>query len=81
MGTYGPSVMLDHGGGFYTLYLYLSSVSVVANQQIAGGTVVGRSGGQASEEGPHIEFQIRQATGSSGQPVALDPLNWLRPRR
>lgn len=81
MGTYGPSVMLDHGGGFYTLYLYLSAVSVVANQQIAGGTLVGRSGGQASEEGPHIEFQIRQATGSSGQPVALDPLNWLRPRR
>ncbi len=81
MGTYGPSVMLDHGGGFYTLYLYLSSVTVVANQRIAGGTVVGRSGGQASEEGPHIEFQIRQASGSSGQPVALDPLNWLRPRR
>lgn len=81
MGTYGPSVMLDHGGGFYTLYLYLSSVSVVANQQIAGGTVVGRSGGQASEEGPHIEFQIRQAPGGSGQPVALDPLNWLRQQR
>jgi septal ring factor EnvC (AmiA/AmiB activator) len=81
MGTYGPSVMLDHGGGFYTLYLYLSAVSVVANQQIEGGTVVGRSGGQASEEGPHIEFQIRQAPGGSGQPVALDPLNWLRQRR
>jgi septal ring factor EnvC (AmiA/AmiB activator) len=81
MGTYGPSVMLDHGGGFYTLYLFLSSVSVVANQQIDGGTVVGRSGGQASEEGPHIEFQIRQAPGGSGQPVALDPLNWLRQKR
>jgi septal ring factor EnvC (AmiA/AmiB activator) len=81
MGTYGPSVMLDHGGGYYTLYLYLSAVTVVANQQITGGTVVGRSGGQASEEGPHIEFQIRQATGGSGQPVALDPMNWLRPRR
>jgi septal ring factor EnvC (AmiA/AmiB activator) len=81
METYGPSVMIDHGGGFYTLYLFLSSVSVVANQTVAGGAVIGRSGGQATEEGPHIEFQIRQAPGGTGSPLPLDPLNWLAPRR
>ncbi|MDH3496422.1 MAG: peptidoglycan DD-metalloendopeptidase family protein [Gemmatimonadota bacterium] len=80
VGTYGPSVMVDHGGGFYTLYLYLSSLSVVANQQVTGGTVIGRSGGQGTEEGPHMEFQIRQVPGGSGQPLPLDPQNWLRPR-
>lgn len=80
MGTYGPTVMLDHGGGFYTLYLYLSSVSVLANQRIAGGTVLGLSGGQGTEEGPHFEFQIRQVPRSGSQPLPLDPLNWLKPR-
>jgi len=75
-GTYGPSVIVDHGGGFYTLYLYLSEVQVVLGQRITSGDVVGLSGGQASEEGPHIEFQVR-GEGS----IALDPLNWLKSRR
>jgi len=80
MGTYGPTVMLDHGGGFYTLYLYLSQVSVVANQRVEGGALIGRSGGQATEEGPHLEFQIRQVPRTGTQPLPLDPLNWLKPR-
>jgi len=80
MNTYGPTVMIDHGGGFYTLYLYLSTISVVANQQVVGGTVIGTSGGQGTEEGPHFEFQIRQVPGTGGQPLPLDPLNWLQPR-
>jgi septal ring factor EnvC (AmiA/AmiB activator) len=80
MGTYGPTVMLDHGGGFYTLYLYLSQLSVLADQRIEGGTVIGRSGGQGTEEGPHFEFQIRQVPRTGIQPLPLDPLNWLKPR-
>ena len=75
-GTYGPSVIVDHGGGFYTLYLYLSEVHVRLGQRVAQGEVVGLSGGQTSEEGPHIEFQVR-GEGS----IALDPLNWLKSRR
>lgn len=80
MGTYGPTVMIDHGGGFYTLYLYLSAVTVIADQRIIGGTVIGRSGGQATEEGPHFEFQIRQVPDRGSQPMPLDPLNWLKAR-
>jgi murein DD-endopeptidase MepM/ murein hydrolase activator NlpD len=75
-GTYGPSVIVDHGGGFYTLDLYLSEVHVRLDQPVTLGDVVGLSGGQASEEGPHIEFQVR-GEGS----IALDPLNWLKSRR
>jgi septal ring factor EnvC (AmiA/AmiB activator) len=72
-GTYGPTVLLDHGGGFYTLYLYLSRVDVVVGQAIAAGQVIGRSGGSSSGDGPHVEFQIR---GQGG--IALDPLTWLK---
>ncbi len=75
-GTYGPSVILDHGGGFYTLYLYLSDVAVRVGERVQQGQVLGTSGGEASEEGPHVEFQIRGA----GQ-VALDPMNWLKSKR
>ncbi|MBI4421829.1 MAG: peptidoglycan DD-metalloendopeptidase family protein [Gemmatimonadetes bacterium] len=76
LGTYGPTVFLDHGGGFYTLYLYLSRVQVKAGQPVAKGQVIGLSGGANSEEGPHIEFQIR---GEGG--IALDPVNWLKSQR
>jgi septal ring factor EnvC (AmiA/AmiB activator) len=75
LNTYGPTVMLDHGGGFYTLYLYLSKLSVREGQHLEAGEVVGLSGGESSPEGPHLEFQIR---GQGG--IALDPLNWLKPR-
>ncbi len=76
MGTYGPSVLVDHGGGFYTLYLYLSRFGVRADQWVNAGDVVGESGGSTSDAGPHIEFQIR---GQGG--IALDPEGWLRRRR
>ena len=80
MGTYGPSVIVDHGGGFYTAYLYLSAVTVIAKQQVEGGMVVGRSGGQGTEEGPHFEFQIYQSPPGGNQALQLDPLNWLKSR-
>jgi septal ring factor EnvC (AmiA/AmiB activator) len=80
MGTYGPSVMINHGGGFFTLYLFLSAITVAKGQHVEGGTVIGRSGGQGTEEGPHFEFQLHQMPERSGTPLALDPLNWLKPR-
>lgn len=76
LGTYGSTVGIDHGGGFYTVYLYLSKLDVAAGQRVTGGEVVGLSGGAASDHGPHLEFQIR---GEGG--ISLDPLNWLRERR
>jgi septal ring factor EnvC (AmiA/AmiB activator) len=80
MGTYGPSVMINHGGGFFTLYLFLSAITVAKGRHVEGGTVIGRSGGQGTEEGPHFEFQLHQMPERSGTPLALDPLNWLKPR-
>ncbi len=80
-GTYGPSVWVSHGGGYYTLYLYLSRITVRDGQQIRDGDIVGESGGENSDHGPHVEFQLRQAPPDSETPIPLDPLNWLRPRR
>jgi len=75
LGTYGQSVMLDHGGGFYSMYSQLSDVAVRQRQTVERGAVIGRSGGANTDEGPHLYFEIR---GQNGQ--ALDPIAWLRRR-
>ncbi len=76
---YGPTVVLSHGEGFYTLYLYLEEIGVVQGRQVRSGQVVGTVGGTDTPEGPHIEFQIRAPSGGEA-PQAMDPLQWLKPR-
>lgn len=76
---YGPTVVLSHGDGFYTLYLYLEDIGVVEGRDVTAGQVVGTVGGSDTPEGPHLEFQIR-APVEGGSPQAQDPLQWLRPR-
>lgn len=74
---YGPTVILSHGDGFYTLYLYLEETGVVEGRRVQAGQVVGTVGGEGTPEGPHLEFQLR-VPGAEGAPEAVDPLEWLR---
>ena len=76
---YGLTVVLSHGGGFYTLYLYLEEIRVTQGREVTVGEVVGTVGGAATPEGAHMEFQIRAPT-DGGAPRAQDPLAWLRAR-
>ena len=76
---YGLTVVLSHGGGFYTLYLYLEEIRVTQGREVTVGELVGTVGGAATPEGPHMEFQIRAPT-DGGAPRAQDPLAWLRAR-
>jgi septal ring factor EnvC (AmiA/AmiB activator) len=75
----GPAVVVSHGAGFYTLYLYLRSINVREGQQVAAREVIGTVGGEKTPEGPHIEFQVR-APARNGPPEPVDPLVWLRQR-
>jgi murein hydrolase activator len=76
---YGPSVIVSHGGGYYTLYLYLQRVGVQEGQAVEAGQVIGTVGGDRTPEGPHVEFQVR-APVRGGVPEPVDPLAWLRGR-
>ncbi|MEX2156846.1 MAG: peptidoglycan DD-metalloendopeptidase family protein [Gemmatimonadales bacterium] len=77
LGLYLTSVLLDHGGGYYTFYAYLNDATVRQGDRVARGQLIGHVGGESSDEGPHLHFEIR---GQGG--IALDPGNWLRrPRR
>ncbi|UCC73300.1 MAG: peptidoglycan DD-metalloendopeptidase family protein [Gemmatimonadota bacterium] len=70
--SYGPSVILSHGGGYYTVYLYLSDILVREGELAATGQVIGYVGGSDTPEGPHMEFQVRVNRS------AVDPRPWLR---
>ena len=76
---YGLTVWLSHGGGFYTLYLYLEEIGVTQGREVTLGQVVGTVGGADTPEGPHLEFQVRSPV-DGGEPRAQDPLAWLRAR-
>jgi septal ring factor EnvC (AmiA/AmiB activator) len=72
---YGPTVVLSHGGGYYSLYLYLRSLTVAEGDKVTRNQIVGTVGGENTPEGTHIEFQIRAPGGQ-----AVDPLTWLKKR-
>jgi septal ring factor EnvC (AmiA/AmiB activator) len=73
LGLYLTSVLIDHGGGYYTFYAYLNDATVRRGDRVVRGQLIGHVGGEASDEGPHLHFEIR---GQGG--IALDPANWLR---
>lgn len=75
---YGPTVIISHGGGYRTLYLYLRNIGVRVGQQVTAGETIGVVGGEQTAEGPHIEFQVRVPMEGGVEPV--DPLAWLRSR-
>lgn len=74
LGTYGLTVIVEHGGGDYSIYGSLSRASVREGQSITKGQVIGGVGVSDPELPPHLHFEIRQ-----GGP-AIDPATWLRRR-
>jgi murein hydrolase activator len=76
MSTYLLTVILDHGGGYYSVYAQLDSARVRQGDRVVAGQVIGTVGGASTDEGPHLYFEIR---GQGG--IVLDPINWLKQRR
>lgn len=72
---YGPTVVVSHGAGYYSLYLYMKGISVSEGATIVRGQTLGTVGGEGTPEGAHLEFQIRAPGGQ-----ATDPLTWLKTR-
>lgn len=80
-GLLGQTVILDHGGGYWSGYLYLQDMRVDIGDRVPAGAVIGHVGGdEESPQGTHIEFQIYEPD-SRGDPRQVDPVRWLRGRR
>ena len=56
---YGYYVIVDHGGGYKTLYAHLSAIYVTEGQWVAQGTPVGAVGSTGNSTGPHLHFEVR----------------------
>jgi septal ring factor EnvC (AmiA/AmiB activator) len=74
-GTYGLTVVLEHGNGYYSVYSHLQSAAVELSANIARGQTIGSVGGENSDYGSHLHFEIR-----GENQVALNPVDWLRKR-
>ncbi len=71
---YGRLIILDHGGGYFTLYAHAAEILVKAGEEVARGRVIGKVGDSGSLEGPQLYFELRY----KGKPE--DPLVWFMPR-
>lgn len=75
VGTYGPTVIIQHGGGDYTVYGSLGRIDVRKGQNVTKGQVIGTVGAADPDLPPHLHLEIRP----KGR--AVDPLDWLRAQR
>lgn len=75
LGTYGLTVIVEHGGGDYSIYGSLTSASVREGETVAKGQTLGTVGVSDPELPPHLHFEIRHGRGE-----AVDPVTWLRRR-
>ena len=75
MGTYGNTIIIEHGGGDYSVYGSLSSIGVSKGSRVTKGQVIGSIGATDPSLPPHLHFEIRR-----GGP-AVDPVPWLRGTR
>ena len=56
---YGNVIIIDHGGGFSTLYGHQSRLSVGDGASVSRGTRIGSVGNTGRSTGPHLHFETR----------------------
>lgn len=74
IGTYGQTVIVQHGGGDYSVYGSLGRIDVQKGQSVSKGQSIGTVGRADPDLDPHLHFEIRP----KGR--AMDPLAWLQQR-
>jgi murein DD-endopeptidase MepM/ murein hydrolase activator NlpD len=69
---YGRQVRINHGHEVVTVYAHLSSMTVVAGQQVTRGQVIGYVGLSGRVTGPNLHYEVRVHN------VPVNPYKYLR---
>ncbi len=57
---YGKTVIVSHGGGFYSIYMHLSKILKKSGEKVEDREVIALSGDTGSTEYPKLYFEIRK---------------------
>lgn len=71
--TMGNYVMIDHGGGLYTIYMHASQLYVKKDDVVSRGTTIAAVGSTGRSTGNHLHFSVRL----NGEYVS--PWNYISP--
>ncbi len=69
---YGNCIIVQHGGGYYTLYAHASEILVSQGQTVTPGSLLAKVGDTGSTSGSSLHFEVRKGT------KPLDPMRWLK---
>lgn len=73
---YGNTVMINHGGGYVTMYAHMATITVSKGASVRQGQGIGTVGGTGSyARGPHLHFELHV----NGKPV--DPVPYISGKR
>jgi septal ring factor EnvC (AmiA/AmiB activator) len=68
---YGTTIIIDHGGGFYTVYSHVTNIQTSVDSEVRNGDVIAYMGDSGSINGAKLHFEIW------GKGQKLDPEKWL----
>jgi septal ring factor EnvC (AmiA/AmiB activator) len=71
LSSYGNTVIVDHGGGYYTVYSHLDEIYVNKGDFIKAGETIATVGDSGSLTGPKLQFGIY------GEKQTYNPEKWL----
>ncbi len=72
----GNVVILDHGGGLFTLYAHLSRIDVAEGDEVTAGQLLGLSGSTGRVTGPHLHWGAKIGNKPFDPTALLDRSLW-----